>query len=379
MPGTVALAQSLIRCASVTPKDDGAQNILNEALNQAGFTCHELPFGEGDNQIRNLFARYGSGGNHLCYAGHTDVVPPGDINRWSHDPFDPVIQDGVLYGRGASDMKGSVAAFTCAAIDFVQTHPDFDGSISLLITGDEEAEAINGTVKVLEWMGKNGHIPDAALVGEPTNPEHFGQEIKIGRRGSLNGYLSVPGKQGHVAYQHLADNPLPRLIELTGILARYIFDEGNEYFAPTNLEITSIDVGNTATNVIPSHGRAVFNIRFNDHWTSESLKARIAELLNETGFEYDLKFEGNAESFITKPNAWTNVVADAVEAISGRRPDLTTSGGTSDARFIVKYCPVVECGAVNKTIHQIDESATLQDLEDLTKIYTQILKSYFGV
>lgn len=373
------LTQKLIACPSVTPKDEGAQAILKAPLEKAGFTCFDLPFGEGEKRIENLFARIGDNGKHICYAGHTDVVPAGDENTWSHGPFHPHVEDGILYGRGASDMKGSVAAFTVAAIDFTNKYPDFGGSISLLITGDEEAEAINGTVKVLEWMKDNKHVPDVALVGEPTNPDHIGQEIKIGRRGSLNGYITVKGKQGHVAYQHKADNPLPRLIKLIDVLSTHVFDKGNEFFDATNLEITTIDVGNKATNVIPASGRAVFNIRFNDNWNNQSLKAKIHELLDSTSVPYEIEFEGNAESFITKPSEWTALVQDAVHEISGKKPEYTTTGGTSDARFIVNYTPVVECGAVNATIHQVDENTKVSDLNDLTRIYFRILERYFEV
>lgn len=378
---TISLARTLIACSSVTPEDAGAQGVLKKHLGAAGFTCHDLPFGgeDGEARIENLFARFGMGGRHLCYAGHTDVVPAGDESAWTYGAFNPHVQDGILYGRGASDMKGSVAAFTVAAIEFIKAYPDFGGSISLLITGDEEADAINGTVKVLDWMSNNGQIPDVALVGEPTNPSHIGQEIKIGRRGSLNGHITLKGKQGHVAYQKLADNPLPRLIKLLDILASHKFDMGNYFFDPTNLEITTIDVGNTATNVIPAHGKASFNIRYNDNWTKASLIDKIRALLDATGYPYDITFEGNAESFITKPGEWSEIVASAVEKVSGKRPAYTTTGGTSDARFIVKYCPVIECGAVNATIHQVNENAQVSDLEDLTRVYGEILKSYFGV
>lgn len=382
MINTLDLSKALIACASVTPEDAGAQRILKEYLASAGFTCTDLPFGgeKGDEaRIENLFARFGGTGKHLCYAGHTDVVPAGDEDAWTYGAFNPHVQDGVLYGRGASDMKGSVAAFTVAAINFVKDYPDFGGSISLLITGDEEADAINGTVRVLEWMKNNDQIPDVALVGEPTNPDHIGQEIKVGRRGSLNGHITVKGKQGHVAYPLLSDNPLPRLIKLTDALASYEFDKGNEFFSATNLEITTIDVGNKATNVIPAHGKASFNIRFNDNWTKQSLMEKVRELLDATGFAYDITFEGNAESFITKPADWSEIVASAVEEISGKRPAYTTTGGTSDARFIVNYCPVIECGAVNATIHQVDENTKVSDLEDLTLIYGLILRKYFGV
>ncbi|MAE50183.1 MAG: succinyl-diaminopimelate desuccinylase [Micavibrio sp.] len=381
MINTLGLAKALISVPSVTPHDKGAQDILKTHLDAAGFHCFDVPFGgeNGQARIENLFARFGTGPKHLCYAGHTDVVPPGPEDKWTYGPFTPHVEDGVLYGRGASDMKGSVAAFTVAAIKFVQNHPDFGGSISLLITGDEEADAINGTVKVLEWMKNNNHIPDVALVGEPTNPNHIGQEIKIGRRGSLNGHITVKGKQGHVAYQQLADNPLPRLITLLDRLAGHTFDEGNAYFLPTNLEITTIDVGNSATNVIPAEGRASFNIRFNDNWSKATLMEAITNILDSSKLDYEITFDGNAESFITKPGPWSEIVASAVEKISGLRPAYTTTGGTSDARFIVKYCPVIECGAVNDSIHQINENAKVSDLNDLTQIYEEILKRYFEI
>jgi succinyl-diaminopimelate desuccinylase len=270
-----------------------------------------------------------------------------------------------------------VAGFAVAAAEFIKSGA-FNGSISLLITGDEEGPAVNGTVKVLEWMKEHGHVPDVCLVGEPTNPSALGQEVKIGRRGSLNGYLTVNGTQGHVAYPHLAENPLPGLIEMLGVLSSHVFDEGTEFFAPTNLEITTIDVGNPATNVIPAQGRAEFNIRFNDTWTRQSLQDKILELLQSSGRLYEIEFEGNAESFITQPGAWSEIVQNAVCDVTGKVPECTTSGGTSDARFIVDYCPVIECGAINASIHQIDENAAVEDLEKLTKIYGRILERYFS-
>jgi len=377
----VELTEKLIACASVTPEDDGAQVMLSTFLEEMGFVCHSLPFGgtNGEYEVPNFFARLGNRGKHLCYAGHTDVVPPGSAESWTYGPFTPTIKDGVLYGRGASDMKGSVAAFACAVAEFIKKHGVPDGSVSMLITGDEESVAINGTVKVLEWMKTENHLPDVSLVGEPTNPDHLGQEIKVGRRGSLDGFLEVHGTQGHVAYQHLADNPMPRLIKLLDILSSHVFDEGTEFFAPTNLEITTIDVGNKATNVIPKSGQASFNIRFNDIWSSDSLKAQIKSLLDTTGFNYDLRFEGNAESFITQPGEWTEIVASAVEDVSGKRPAYTTTGGTSDARFVVNYSPVIECGSINESIHQIDENTRVSDLEDLMHIYLRVLERYFEV
>lgn len=375
---TISLLKQLIACPSVTPIDAGAQELLADVLTDIGFTCHHLPFGEGDAMVPNLFARIGEGAPHICFAGHTDVVPVGDEEAWTSPPFQADIRDGVMYGRGTSDMKGAVAAFVTASAAFLKEGGAPKGSISLLITGDEEGLAVNGTVKVLEWMRENGHVPDVAIVGEPTNPDHLGQEIKIGRRGSLNVHLSVSGTQGHVAYQHLADNPLPRLIKMVDALASYTFDKGNTFFPATNLETTTIDVGNTATNIIPAHGRASFNIRFNDAWSSASLKGKITEILDAVGGEYDLQFEGNAESFITKPAAWSEIVRDSVEDITGKTPEYTTNGGTSDARFVVNYCPVIECGSINESIHQVDENARVDDLENLTKIYGRILSRYFA-
>ncbi len=372
----IELTQKLIACPSVTPKDAGALVYLSQQLEALGFECHHLDFGEGDEHVPNLFARLGTGAPHICYAGHTDVVPPGPEDAWTYGPFNPHIEDGVLYGRGASDMKGSVAAFTAAVSHYLSDNAP-KGSISLLITGDEEGPAINGTIKVLEWMEANGHIPDVALVGEPTNPDHLGQEIKIGRRGSLTGRLSVSGKQGHVAYQHLADNPMPRLIKMLDALASTTLDEGSEFFPPTNLEITTIDVGNTADNVIPDSGSAKFNIRFNDHWNSDTLSGKVHEILDRCGYDYTLDLVCGAESFITKPGDWSEVVRNAVKDVTGKVPEFTTNGGTSDARFVSRYCPVVEFGGINATIHQINENALVQDLEDLTKVFTRMLELYF--
>ena len=369
----LSLARGLIRCPSVTPEDAGAQVFLAEMLTALGFSCYSLPFED----VPNLFARYVSGGKHLCFAGHTDVVPTGPERKWTHPPFGANIHDGILYGRGAADMKGAVAAFAAAAATFIERKKQFGGSISLLITGDEEGPAVNGTVRVLEWMKENGHVPDVALVGEPTNPDYLGQEIKIGRRGSLCGTLRVAGKQGHVAYQHLAHNPLPPLIKMLDALNDYVFDKGSAYFPQTNLEITTIDVGNPAGNVIPAEGSASFNIRFNDRWTSETLSQKIIEILDKTKHPYELDLSCGAESFITRPGDWSSLVQRAVQDITGKKPEYTTNGGTSDARFIVNFCPVVEFGALNHTIHQIDEHVAIKDLEDLTRIYERLLMLYF--
>ena len=371
MTDVIDIAKKLIACPSVTPLDAGAQVYLAQYLEALGFECHHLPYED----VPNLFARIGTGSPHICYAGHTDVVPPGPVEKWTYGPFNPHIKDGVLYGRGAADMKGSVAAFAAAAAEFIRKHgAPKNGSISLLITGDEEGPAVNGTVKVLEWMKANGHVPDMCLVGEPTNPTMLGEEIKIGRRGSLSGVLRVQGKQGHVAYPQRADNPLPRLIKMLDALASYTFDEGSEFFPPTNLEVTSVHVDNTADNVIPDSGQARFNVRYNEKWNKNTLSQKIADILDETGFEFDLTLSGNAESFITKPGAWTDTVRQAVIDITGRTPAYTATGGTSDARFIVNYCPVVEFGPINQTIHQIDENNSVTVLEDLVKIYQRVLE-----
>lgn len=378
MTNVIKHTQALIQCPSVTPVDAGAQEYLADILSGLGFECHHLPFGEGDEHVPNLFARLGTDGPHFCYAGHTDVVPTGPEDQWTHPPFAADIENGVLYGRGASDMKGSVAAFTTAVESYLSEEGAPKGSISLLITGDEEGPAINGTAKVLEWMKEHGHIPDVCLVGEPTNPDTLGQEVKIGRRGSLSGKLKVTGKQGHVAYQEKANNPLPLLAKLLDALASHQFDEGTEFFPATNLEITSIDVGNPADNVIPGQGEARFNIRFNDQWNAESLSQKLHEILKTVSDDYELDLTCGAESFLTEPGDFSDLLVKAVSEATGKTPALTTNGGTSDARFIQKYCPVAEFGGINATVHQIDENADVETLEQLTDIYERILSLYFS-
>jgi len=374
MIDVITLTQSLIRCPSVTPEDAGAQDVLIKPLKEMGFEIFDLPFdGNGSYPVKNFFARRGKGAPHICYAGHADVVPAGDENAWTHPPFDAVIEDGIMYGRGTSDMKGGNAAFVAAISKFLETNKDFKGSISLLITGDEEADAVNGTVRVLEWMKENGHVPDMCIVGESSNIKELGEEIKIGRRGSLSGHLVVKGKQGHVAYPQFADNPLPRLAQMAVALSAYQFDEGTDHFPATNLEISSIDVGNKAGNVIPAEGRLDFNIRFNTYWTAESLDQKLREILNGVSRDYTLSTGGNAHPFITEPGEWTQTVADIVQRHTNRTPKLSTSGGTSDARFIAAYCPVVEFGLTNETIHQVDECLAIADLEKLVTIYSDIL------
>jgi succinyl-diaminopimelate desuccinylase len=375
MIDAVDLAQKLIRCASVTPVDDGAQQVLKDALAPMGFACRDLPF----NGIQNLYARLGTGGPHFCFCGHTDVVPPGDEAAWKFGPFAASLHDGKLFGRGAADMKANIACFVAAVARFRERHGNPEGSISLLITGDEEAQAVDGTVRVLEWMEENGQMPDAALVGEPSNPMALGDEIRIGRRGSLTGRLTVNGRQGHTAWPQLADNPLPRLIKLCDALADYEFDQGSGPFPATNLQISSIDVGNKTSNVIPASGHALFNIRFNDKWTAQSLDKKLREILDSVHQKYELETHSNAASFITPPgNPLSRLVAGAVHDVTGRKPEMTTSGGTSDARFVQKYCPVVECGLVLKTMHQVDEHVALSDMAQLTDIYERVLVRYFN-
>lgn len=376
----LSIAKKLLSFASVTPKDEGAQAYLISLLKDLGFDIYELPFdGRGSYRVENFFARLGKDGPHVCFAGHTDVVPAGDEAAWSVPPFAGTVRDEKLIGRGAADMKGQIAAFVAAVQDYLKTEPDFKrGSISLLITGDEEKDAVNGTVRVLEWMKDNNHIPDVCLVGEPSNPEYMGQEVKIGRRGSLTGKLTVRGKQGHVAYPERAANPLPRLLKYLDTLSSTIFDRGSAYFPPSNLEVTTIDVGNTADNVIPAKGTASFNIRFSDRWTMEDLEAKICSLLDAIDPAYELNFIRGAHPFLTQPGAWTALVVNAVEDVTGHKPAMTTAGGTSDARFVANYCPVVEFGMVNSSIHQVDEFCTLSQLEKCTAIYLEILKQYFA-
>ncbi len=380
-PDPLALAQDLIRCASVTPVEGGALDLLEAQLGALGFVCHRLPFSEdGTPDVDNLYARFGDGQPNFCFAGHTDVVPVGDDGAWSVDPFAGTIRDDRLWGRGASDMKGAIAAFVAAAAAFLDDRGDaFDGSISLLITGDEEGPAINGTVKVLDWMAEAGQHIDHCLVGEPTNPEELGEMVKIGRRGSLTGKLTVRGIQGHVAYPHLSDNPAPRLIKVLDALNDRELDPGTAHFQPSNLEITTIDIGNPATNVIPGQATAVFNIRFNTAHTPNGLKDWIRSVCDTHGGDYELSFvPGGSEPFLTEESGFTRIVAGAIERICGRPPQLSTTGGTSDARFIKNVCPVVEFGLIGRTMHQIDEHVGTGDVRNLSRIYRHILDDYFA-
>ncbi|ACI99680.1 succinyl-diaminopimelate desuccinylase [Rhodospirillum centenum] len=378
-PDPIALARDLIRCPSVTPADAGALDRVQSVLEGLGFTCHRLPFQEpGTERVDNLYARLGDKGPNFCFAGHTDVVPAGDAAAWTVDPFGGEIIDGRLYGRGAADMKGGVAAFIAAVGSFLERNGPPAGSISLLITGDEEGPAVNGTRKVLDWMAAAGERIDACLVGEPTNPRALGDMIKVGRRGSLTATLTALGAQGHTAYPHLADNPLPRLAEALHLLASSPLDMGTPHFQPSTLALTSIDVGNPASNVIPARGTARFNIRFNDLHTPESLEAHIRDVLEEVGGAWELALQTSGVAFLTPPGALSDIVAAAVEAHTGRTPELSTSGGTSDARFIKDHCPVVEFGLVGASMHKVDENVAVADLLELTAIYRTVLERWFA-
>lgn len=372
----IALTQALIRCPSVTPADAGALDVVERTLEGLGFVCHRLSFAE----IDNLYARIGDGAPHFCFAGHTDVVPVGDAAHWTVDPFAGTIEGGCVYGRGAADMKGGIAAFIAAVAEFLSARAGgLPGSISLLITGDEEGLAINGTKKMLDWLRARGEVIDACLVGEPTNPKRLGDMIKIGRRGSLNAEITALGAQGHVAYPALAANPIPRLLKILDALLSRKLDAGTAHFDPSNLEVTSVDVGNAAANVIPAAARAMVNIRFNDRHRGADLVRWIDETCAGFGGAYALKSHISGEAFLTPPGALSDLVAGAVETVSGRRPALSTTGGTSDARFIKDMCPVVEFGLVGATMHQVDERAAVADIRALSRIYFEILTRYFSV
>jgi succinyl-diaminopimelate desuccinylase len=373
----LALAAALIRAPSVTPRDEGAIGILAETLARLGFTCHSLEFGA--EPIHNLYARFGTGRPNLCFAGHTDVVPTGPREAWSFDPFGGSAEDGMLKGRGAADMKGAIAAFAAAAERFLaEQGAQFSGSISLLITGDEEAVAENGTKKVLEWLEARGEQIDAAIVGEPTSAAILGDMIKIGRRGSMTGRLTALGVQGHTAYPHLADNAAHSLVRMLARLTEAELDRGSEHFPPSTLQVSTIDVGNPASNIIPGKAEAVFNIRFNDCWTSEALQRWIGQRLDAAGGRYSLEFSVAGESFLVMPGALSDTLGEAVRRATGVNPQLSTTGGTSDARFIQAYCPVAEFGLVGTTMHKADEQVALADIEKLVEIYRVFLALYFA-
>ncbi|MFZ1413638.1 MAG: succinyl-diaminopimelate desuccinylase [Defluviicoccus sp.] len=380
--GALGLARALIRCPSVTPVDAGALDVLQEALGTLGFSCHRVAFGGDDEGARvdNLYARLGSRGPNFCFAGHTDVVPPGETAAWAVDPFAAAVIDGRLYGRGAVDMKGAIACFVEAVRRLTgDGRRASEGSISLLITGDEEGPAVNGTRRVLDWLAQRGERLDACLVGEPTNPQAIGDMIKIGRRGSLNARLTVHGIQGHAAYPDLADNPVRHLVRILAALEGLPLDQGTAAFQPSVLTITSVDVGNPAANVIPASARALFNIRFNDLHTAESLSAWLEKQCQAEGCRYELRCESSGDPFLCHNEALSRTVAAAVERITHRRPDVSTSGGTSDGRFIKDCCPVIEFGLVGASAHKIDEHVAVADLETLSQIYQAILEDYFGL
>lgn len=372
----LALATELIRIPSVTPHSGAALEWVARHLEAAGYSVERLAFDSGGVAIPNLYARIGDGAPNLCFAGHVDVVPTGAEAAWTYGPFSGAVADGLVYGRGAVDMKGAVAAFLAAALDYGRPAR---GSLSFLITGDEEGPALDGTVKVVEMLKARGEDISHCIVGEPTNPAALGDAFKIGRRGSLSGRITVSGRQGHVAYPHLADNPVPRLVRLISSLIAGALDAGSDFFPPSNLEVISVDVGNTAFNVIPAEATATFNVRFNDRFSLDSLKAEIVRRLDAAGEPYALAFQpGPSESFITAPGPFVDIVADAVAAETGRRPEASTSGGTSDARFIKDLCPVVEFGLVGRTMHQVDEAASVADIAALTRIYAGIIARYFA-
>jgi len=375
-PDPIELAQELIRRPSITPRDAGALDVLQKALEALGFACTRLPFGEGAERVDNLYAAIGEGRPHFMFAGHTDVVPPGDEAAWESDPFDPTLRDGLLIGRGAADMKSAIAAFTSAVAGHLAGGRT--GTISLLITGDEEGDAVNGTRAVLDWMRRQGIRPDHCLVGEPTSAAVLGDTIKIGRRGSMTVKLTAKGRQGHVAYPDRALNPIHALLPALERLASRRLDDGTEFFSPSSLQVTTIDVGNPATNVIPGAVSATFNIRYNDLHTSQSLLAWIEEELAAVPCALEKTVQVSSDAFRTEPGEWTALVSDAVAAVTGRRPDFTTGGGTSDARFIKDLCPVVEFGLVGDTMHQVNERVPVADVRTLRDVYRRLLDTYFG-
>ncbi|MGB7431664.1 MAG: succinyl-diaminopimelate desuccinylase [Ahrensia sp.] len=383
---------TLIQCPSVTPAEGGALSAMEDMLKPMGFGTQRAVFSEdGTPDIDNLYARRSANGPHLMFAGHTDVVPVGDESAWTHPPFSAAIDNGMMYGRGAVDMKGGIACFVAAVARTLEQNGSLPGSVSFLITGDEEGPAINGSVKLLEWAAAKGETWDACVLGEPTNPDAMGDMIKIGRRGSLSATITVHGKQGHAAYPHLADNPVRGMTALVNALLLPVLDEGTENFQPTNVEVTTIDVGNSATNVIASQATATFNIRFNDTWTADSLKAEIIRRLdiaaadmslrgnNTEGARYTLEWkEPPSHVFLTRDDALISTMTASVETVTKRTPKLSTGGGTSDARYIKDYCPVVEFGLVGQTMHMVDERVALEDLETLTQIYQQFIADWFA-
>ena len=373
----VDLAARLIRCESVTPAEGGALSLLAKELGSLGFECTWLPFGEGSARIENLFARRGHGAPHFAFAGHTDVVPVGDASAWRHAPFSGALEDGKLFGRGVADMKGGIAAFVGAVRQFVECHPD--RSISLIITGDEEGDADYGTVKMVEWIRAHDHLPDVCVVGEPTNPDRLGDVIKNGRRGSLSCQLTVDGVQGHVAYPHLADNPIVRLLAMLAPVNGVTLDGGNDYFDASTAHITSIDTGNAAGNVIPATVSARFNIRFNTEHKADDLIGWLEEHFNRIGGNWQADWRVSAEPFVTPAGPLTDLMQAAITEVTGKKAELSTNGGTSDARFITHLCPVAEFGLVGQTMHKVDEHVSIDDIDQLTAIYLAMLTRFFEV
>jgi succinyl-diaminopimelate desuccinylase len=376
------LAKELIRFPSVTPVDAGVMSFLEKKLKLLGFKTKVLEFREKNSKpVKNLYARLGNKSPNFCYAGHLDVVPAGNLKDWTVNPFKPSIKKGHLIGRGANDMKSSIAAFVAAISNFIENYSDFKGSISLLVTGDEEGVAINGTKKVVEYLKKRKEKIDFCLVGEPTNPSKLGEMIKIGRRGSMNGRLTITGVQGHVAYPHRANNPSTALVQILKEIKDIKFDQGTKDFQATNLEITKININNTADNVIPGFATATFNIRFNNKHSSTSLKSKVNKVIKKISAKnkskYKIEYSVSGEAFLTNPNKTTFMIQDIIKKITKIKPKLSTTGGTSDARFIRKIAPCLEFGLVGKTMHKVDEAVSLSDLKKLTLIYSNILKNYF--
>ena len=376
----VALTSALVRCRSITPAEAGTLDLLGRVLEEIGFKVDRVPLqAEGTERVDNLFARLGDSGPHLAFAGHVDVVPPGDTDAWKHDPFGGEVQDGFLYGRGAADMKSGIACFVAAAAAYFARHGKPErGSVSLILTGDEEGPATNGTQPLLRWMEENGHRPDACLVGEPTSVDRNGDMMKVGRRGSANGWLVVEGRQGHTAYPHRADNPAHRIVHMLERILASPIDAGTAFFEPSNLQLTTIDIGNPSGNVIPAEASARFNIRYNDLQDRDRLEAWLRAHCDAVGGPYTLELTSSGDAFLTPPGPFTDLVAGAAEASLGVQPEASTSGGTSDARFIKQYCPVVELGLVGKTMHQVDERVTTADILSLTRCYQTILERWFA-
>ena len=383
MTDPVSLVRDLIRCPSVTPEDAGALGLVEAVLKNAGFETHRVVFSEpGYPDTDNLYARLGAQRPCLVFAGHTDVVPVGDVAHWRFDPFSAEIAEGMVWGRGAVDMKGGIAASVAAVLNFLREHGEPAGSIVFLITGDEEGPSVNGTPKLLDWAKARGEKFDQCILGEPTNPNALGDMIKIGRRGSLSGTLTVHGKQGHVGYPHLADNPVHHIVRMVAALLASPLDAGTEHFDPSNLEVTALDTGNRAVNIIPAEAKAMFNIRFNDVWTPDTLRAEISRRLEAMNDRppYTLDFAPtNAVAFLTQPGRFVQMFSRAVEAETGRKPVLSTTGGTSDARFIKDHAEVLEFGLVGQTMHAVDERVRIADIETLTQIYERVLRDYFQV